>query len=52
MAKNLQGRVGVKIILKILLQICADDKRSQNFSEKFAFLAKKSKISLKMPFFF
>jgi len=42
MAKNLQGRVGVKIIL---LQICADDERSQNFSEKFAFLAKTSKIS-------
>ncbi len=52
LAKNLGERVGVKEnFLKILLQICENPKRSQKFSEKFHFLAKKVKILFKNTIF-
>jgi hypothetical protein len=43
LAKNLGGRVGVKKNLKILLHICDNPERFQNFSEKMTFFSQKSK---------
>jgi hypothetical protein len=61
LAKNLGRRVGVKenfrgggvkIFLKILLQICDNPKRSQKFSEKMAFFSQKSQNFLQKCLFF
>jgi hypothetical protein len=46
-----EGKVGVKIFLKMLLQICENPERSQTFSEKWHFLAKKVKNFFKNAIF-